>query len=367
MALQADGKIVMAGGTFTDFVLARFLTNGRIDTDFGNAGKVTSNIVSGEQEEALAVAIQPDGKILVAGYTGQAVGPSVIALARYLSTGEPDTTFGVGGEVVSPVIGRAFALALDASGPELKILVAGDVPAAEDMVVARFNANGALDNTFSNDGRVTVDVAGAGDIASNIALLSTGGILLTGGSSTGLTSTSLAKLDANGSLDSAFGTGGKLVLSRQVGEGLAVQSNGKIVLAGKVETLVSPATQTLFEVMRLNSDGTPDSSFGTAGIVDTAVSTRGDAAYAVTVQPDGKIVAAGASSMQVNANFAVVRYDTTGVLDSTFGNGTGILTVDFFSSTDAAESVALQPDGKIVVGGLARDSVDGYGVIRINP
>ena len=97
MALQADGKIVMAGGTFTDFVLARFLANGSVDTGFGNAGKVTSNIVSGEQEEALAVAIQPDGKILVAGYTGQAVGPSVIALARYLSTGEPDTTLITGG------------------------------------------------------------------------------------------------------------------------------------------------------------------------------------------------------------------------------------------------------------------------------
>jgi len=368
MALQADGKIVMAGGTFTDFVLARFLANGSIDTNFGNAGKVTSNIVSGEQEEALAVAIQPDGKILVAGYTGQALGPSVIALARYLSTGEPDTTFGLGGEVVSTVIGRAFAIALDTSGLELKILVAGDDPAAEDMVVARFRSNGSLDPTFNNDGHLTVNVAGAGDIASNIALLPNGGILLSGGGSTGLTSTSLAKLDANGSLDPAFGNGGKLVLEgRQVGEGLAMQSDGKIVLAGKVETLVSPATQTSFEVMRLNTNGTPDSSFGTAGIVDTALSTRGDAAFAVTLQPDGKIIAVGASQIQVNANFAVVRYDTEGALDTTFGGGTGKLTVDFFGSTDVAESVVVQPDGKIVAGGLARDSVDGYGVVRINP
>jgi uncharacterized delta-60 repeat protein len=200
----------MAGGTFADFVLARFLGNGSLDTDFGNAGKVTSNIVSGEQEEALAVAIQPDGKIVVAGYTGQAAGPSVIALARYLPTGEPDGTFGVGGEVVRTVIGRAFAIALDARGPELKILVAGDDPAAEDMIVARFNSNGALDTTFNDDGHLTLNVAGSGDIASNMALLSNGGILLSGGSSTGLVRTSLAKLDANGELDLSFDSDGKL-------------------------------------------------------------------------------------------------------------------------------------------------------------
>ena len=199
-------------------------------------------------------------------------------------------------------------------------------------------------------------------------MLTNGGILLSGGSSTGLTSTGLAQLDANGVLDPGFGAGGRLVLAgRQVGEGLVLQGDGKIVLAGKVETLVSPATQTLFEVMRLTANGTPDSSFGTAGIVDTAVSTRGDAAFAVTVQPDGKIVAVGASSIQTNADFAVLRYDTNGVLDPAFGGGTGMLTVDFFGLTDAAESVAIQPDGKIVAGGLARDSVDGYGVIRINP
>jgi uncharacterized delta-60 repeat protein len=368
MALQADGKIVMVGGTFTDFVLARFLANGNIDSAFGNAGKVVANIVSGEQEEALGVAIQPDGNIVVVGYTGQAVGPSVIALARYLPTGEVDTTFGIGGEVVSTVIGRAFAVALDTRGPELKIVVAGDDPNAEDMVLARFNANGTLDTGFGNQGHLTVNVAGSGDIASNIVLLPTGFILVSGGSSTGLNNTGLARFDPNGVLDSTFGSGGKLVLNgRRLGEGLALQSDGKIVLAGTLETAVSPATLTVFEVMRLTANGTPDSTFGTAGIVDTPVSVRGDAAFAVAVQPDGKIVAAGASSIQANANFAVTRYDTHGVLDSAFGNGTGMLTVDFFGSTDVAESVAVQPDGKIVAGGLARDNVDGYGVVRINP
>jgi uncharacterized delta-60 repeat protein len=87
----------------------------------------------------------------------------------------------------------------------------------------------------------------------------------------------------------------------------------------------------------------------------------------VVVQPDGKIVAAGASSSQTNSNFAVVRYDTNGVLDPTFHAGTGMVVVDFFGFTDVAETVLLQPDGKILLGGLARNNVDGYGLARINP
>lgn len=103
MALQPDGRIVMVGGTFSDFILARFNANGQLDQGFGDNGKVTTNLVAGELEEALGVAIQPDGKILVAGYTGQRVGPSVIALARYDTAGGLDESFGIGGMAISTV------------------------------------------------------------------------------------------------------------------------------------------------------------------------------------------------------------------------------------------------------------------------
>lgn len=255
MALQVDGKIVMVGGTFTDFILARFNGNGSLDASFGVGGRVTTDMVSGQQEEALGVAIQSDGKIVVVGYTRPGLGHN-IALARY---------------------------------------------------------------------------------------------------------------NADGSLDTGFGSGGKLALpGALVGEGLALQRDGKLVLVGSVNVGSGVTASTDFALMRLNSNGSPDDTFGSAGTVTTAISTDRDGALAVALQADGKIVVAGTTS-NINANFAVARYNANGTLDTSFGNGFGVLAVDFFHFTDIAESVLLQPDGKIVVGGLARDDVDGYGLARLNP
>jgi uncharacterized delta-60 repeat protein len=100
--------------------------------------------------------------------------------------------------------------------------------------------------------------------------------------------------------------------------------------------------------------------------VQTSFTDRGDAALGVALQSDGKIVAAGVSSSQLNSNFAVARYESDGDLDTTF-NVDGKLTIDFFGSTDIAENVAIQANGKIVLGGLARNFVDGYGVARVIP
>jgi uncharacterized delta-60 repeat protein len=360
MALQADGKIVMVGGTFTDFVLARFTAGGQLDPGFDGDGKVTTNFVSGEVQEALGVVIQSDGKIVVVGHTGQTVGPTVVALARYDTDGSLDESFGSGGKVISTIAGRAFAVALQSGG---RIVVAGDDPAAGDIMLARFGANGALDTSFGDGGRIFTDVSGNGDIATNLALQSNGAILVSGGSSVGAARTVLARYDADGEPDDTFGDAGELLLSGlQVGEGLAVQSDGKIVLVGKRGSGVDTA----FATMRLNADGSFDDSFGDDGTAATAFSTLGDEALAVTLQGNGKIVVAGRSSLQTNSKFAVARYDANGTLDTTF-NTDGMLTVDFFGFTDFAESVAVQPDGKIVLGGLARDNVDGYGVARIIP
>ena len=117
--------------------------------------------------------------------------------------------------------------------------------------------------------------------------------------------------------------------------------------------------------MRLGADGNPDTTFGTAGTVDTAF-TDSISAGAVTLQGDGKIVVAGSRALSANSNFVVARYNTGGSVDSSFGVG-GNLSIDFFGFTDVGESVLVQPDGKIVVGGLARNNVDGYGLARILP
>jgi uncharacterized delta-60 repeat protein len=365
MAIQPDGKIVMAGGTFASFVLARFNANGSVDTSFGNAGKVSTTMLPTQQQEALGVAVQPDGKIVVVGYTAVPAGPSTFALARYLPSGELDTSFGNGGKITSGVAGRAFAVAIQRS-PETKIVVVGDELDGGDIAVARYNEDVTLDSTFSGDGQLVTNVAGRGDIATNVVLQTDGAILVSGGNSEAQSNSAIARYLPDGSLDATFGVGGLVALpGKRVGEGLAVQHDGKILLVGNADG-ASPATPS-FSVMRLNADGTTDNSFGTAGTVNTSITTRGDEAFSVALQPDRKIVVAGRGSRQTNSNFAVARYNTNGTLDTTFGNGNGFLTFDFFGFSDIAETVAIDRDGKIVLGGLARDNVDGYGLARVNP
>lgn len=362
MALQADGKIVMVGGSTSEFVLARFNADGSPDTGFGNAGRVSTDVVPGGivEEVARAVAIQADGRIVVAGHVRTPGGPFSFVLARYLANGTLDSGFGSAGLVVGPVVGRALAVALQADG---RIVVAGDEPIGQDFRIARYLANGSLDASFGTGGQVTTDIAGGADAARNVLILANGSIVASGDPFGNGTGTGLARYTAAGALDPGFGSGGKVSLpGSRVGEGLALQGDGKLVLVGSAQV----GTVTRFATTRLLANGGVDAGFGTAGTVVTDISGRGDTAQAVTVQPDGRIVVAGRSSLQVNANFAVVRYLTNGAPDTGFANA-GRLTVDFFGFTDAAESVALQADGKIVLGGLARNNVDGYGLARVLP
>lgn len=221
MALQPDGKIVIVGGTFADFILARFNADGSLDASFGVGGKVTTDMVSGQQEEALGVAVQPDGKIVVVGYTR----PGLVfnfALARYNADGTLDATFGSGGKIVSGVAGRAFAVAIQPA--DSKIVVAGDDVAAEDFALARYNANGTLDSSFGSGGKLTTDIGGGANTARNVVLQANGSIVVSGepiGTFTGSDRTDLVRYNANGSLDVSFGAAGKVTLSSaRVGEGL---------------------------------------------------------------------------------------------------------------------------------------------------
>jgi uncharacterized delta-60 repeat protein len=372
MALQADGKIVMVGGLTDRFALARYNGDGGLDMTFGSGGKVTTDIVTDRfsEEAARCVAIQADGKIVVVGYgtiADRPVGSRFgFVLARYDATGALDMTFGTAGTFTNIVIGQAFAVAIQ---PDGKIVVVGTVPVGpsnleNDFVVARFRDDGSLDPSF-HGGLTTTDFALGIDVARNVVLQPDGAILVSGEIQT-VDQTAVARYDAAGNLDMTFGDGGKVVLTGvRVGEGLALQTDGKIVLAGSVDTGTFPAVTSQFALVRLQSNGSPDDAFGTASVVKTAVSDLGDEALAVAVQSDGKIVAAGRSSTQTNSNFALARYTTDGALDTTLA-GTGKLTIDF-GLTDLAESVAVQADGKIVLGGMARANVDGYGLARVSP
>ena len=367
MALQADGKIVMVGGRTSEFVLARFNADGSLDAGFGTGGKVTTDVIVGLAEEsARAVAVQADGRIVVVGFTGVNGRPGRpvenrfdFALARYDANGSLDTSFGSGGLVTSGVIGRAFAVAIQ---PDGKIVVAGVAPATQDFALARYNADGRLDASFGIGGQLTTDIAGGFNLAGNIVLQSNGAIVVSGkpiGTSAALDHTDLVRYDRSGNLDTSFGAGGKVTLNGAlVGEGLALQRDGKLVLVGSAGV----GTTSVFEVMRLNADGSPDTSFGSAGTASTSITTQGATANAVALQGDGKIVVAGQAA---GSDFAVARFNSDGTLDTTFANF-GKLTINFGFS-DSAESVVVQPDGKIVLGGRARNLVDGYGLARINP
>lgn len=381
MALQADGKIVMVGGTFADFVLARFNADGSLDAGFGIDGKVTTDMGSGlRPEEALAVAIQGDGKIVVVGHSAipstppSPILPPTFALARYNADGSLDTGFGAGGRVSGNVNGQAYAVAIQSDG---KIVVAGEFSFAStngndfgDITIARFNPNGTLDAGFgaSGTGQIVTDLGQATNAARNVVVQPNGAIVVSGkpqGSQAGFDHTDVVRYNANGSLDTSFGNAGKLTLAGvDVGQGLARQADGRFVLAGGVTEATVPATAR-FLLRRLNADGSPDTTFGNAGTVDTAF-TESASASGVALQGDGKIVAVGSRAFSANANFVVARYHPDGSVDRGFGSD-GNLQIDFFGFSDIGENVLVQPDGRIVVGGLARNNVDGYGVARINP
>jgi uncharacterized delta-60 repeat protein len=365
MALQADGKIVMVGGRFTDFIFARFNADGSLDAGFGTGGKVITDMVTNEIEEALGVAVQSDGKIVVAGYSD-----ARLALARYNSDGSLDSSFGVGGKVVNGLVGLGNAVAVQ---PDGKIVVAGET--AGDFLLARYNSNGSLDTGFGTAGSLTTDIGGTANRATNIVLESNGNIVVSGGvpkvingdPATPEGHTDVVRYSANGGLDGSFGTGGKLALpATLVGEGLALAPDGKLLLAGSVNVGSGATASTDFALLRLNSNGSPDTTFGSAGTVVTAISNQRDAALALALQADGKIVLAG-STGNSNTDFAVVRYNSNGTLDASFGGGFGVLTVDFFGFTDSAESVLVLPDGRILLGGVVEENSDGYGLARLNP
>jgi uncharacterized delta-60 repeat protein len=363
---------VMVGGRFTDFVLARFNADGTPDTSFGTGGKVTTDIAGGfAQERARAVAIQPDGKIVVAGESSLPSGDLAVALVRYNADGTLDTTFGSGGKAFdTPVRGRAFDLAIL---PDGRMVIAGDAPVANstqdfgDFLLARYTTRGALDGSFGSGGFVVTDMTSRTDLARNVVVQPDGALVVSGDpfGSDPARRTSVARYSANGVLDTSF-AGGKLILAgAYVGRGLALQSDGRIVLVGSMPVPNVPNDFTHFAVMRLNTDGSFDNSFGTEGVMTTSITGLTDVAHAVAIQADGRIVVAGEGNL-VNPNFALARYNTDGTLDTSFAVD-GKLVVDFFGFEDRAENVALQADGKVVAGGLVVNSTNGYGLIRVNP
>ena len=253
------------------------------------------------------------------------------------------------------------------------IVVVGDAIVgfgATDFGVARYDADGVLDPTFgqAGTGKVNTDIAAGVDIAKNVVIEEGGSILVTGtitmGSSSALGHTGLARYTPAGVLDDSLGTDGALSLANiSLGEGLAVQTDGRILVAGYAAVAGHPH----FGVMRLESSGSPDGSFGSMGLATAGFTTQDDYGRDVVVDTEGRILVSGQSSNLSNPNFAVARFTPAGLLDASFDDD-GKFTVDFFDSFDSAENVAVQPDGKVLLGGSAANGTAvRYGLARFVP
>ncbi len=377
LAIQSDGKLVVAGyayiGSTIDFAMARYNTDGSLDSTFGTGGIVTTPI-GASHDYGYALAIQADGKIVVAGFA--TFGTADIAVVRYDTDGSLDTSFGGTGKVTTPIgtgddYGTAIGIQSDG-----KIVVAGSAYMGttnnNDFAVVRYNTDGSLDTSFGSGGKVTTPIGTSSDSGNAVAIQADGKIVVAGSVYMG-TSTrndfAVVRYDTDGSLDTSFGSGGKMITQAgsrdDWGYAVAIQSDSKIVVAGCARTLGSFNQD--FTLVRYDTDGSLDSSFGSGGIVRTPIGTGDDYGYALAIQPSGKLVVAGYAynfTTSVN-NFAVARYNTDGSFDTSFGSG-GKVTTPVGTGTAVARALAIQADGKIVAAGSARPgtTIDDFAVVR---
>ena len=371
VAIQPDGKIVAAGvsdnGSNIDFALVRYNTDGSLDTTFNNTtGKVTTPI-GADNDEAYAVAIQPDGKIVAAGYSDNGSNLE-FALARYNTNGNLDTTFNTTGKVTTTIGTDDNVADAVAIQPDGKIVAAGwsDNGSNAHFTLVRYDTNGSLDTSFGTGGKVTTPIGTDKDVAIAVAIQPNGKIVAAGYSDNGGNwDFALVRYNIDGSLDASFGTGGKVTTPIGTGQDIAyavaIQPDGRIVAAGNS---LNGSNYDDFALARYNINGSLDATFNTTGRVTTPIGTYDDYAYDVAIQPDGKIVAAGYSYNGSNYVFALVRYNTDGNLDTSFGTG-GRVVSPIGSGEDQALAVAIQPDGKIVAAGYSYNgSNDDFAVAR---
>jgi uncharacterized delta-60 repeat protein len=360
MRLQTNGAVVVAGQGANirnhDILIARMNRDGTFDTTFSTDGITRYNGVADGEDSGNAVALQPDGKIVVAGTSFNGRNNDALVL-RFAADGGLDLSFSEDGAVrfkgkANPE-DAANAVALQ---PDGKIIVAGTIfnGANNDVLVLRLSPRGKFDATFNGDGVVTFNSGLDGsDIARAAAVQADGRIVVAGASFNGTNNDVLVlRLNAGGNPDTTFSGNGIVRFNGaadgdDIGHAVALQPDGKIVVAGTSFN----GLHTDVIVVRFMSDGTPDGTFGVGGAA-VYDSGRDDAGRAVAVQPDGRIVVAGTSFNGLNNDALVLRFTAAGLLDTTFSSD-GVVTYNSpAQGNDAANAVTLQADGKIVVAGI---------------
>ncbi len=357
LVVQPDGKLVVAGVCLSGgngvFCLARYTADGSLDPAFGSGGKVITSISSNGDNTARAIALQPDGKLVAAGYCYN--GSNVdFCLARYNTNGSLDASFGNNGTVVTAIGSgddNANALTLQ---PDGKLVAAGTCAAGSNtsFCLARYNANGSLDTSFNGSGTVVTPAGSGYDYGYALAVQADGKLVAIGSCYNGSNyDFCLVRYNANGGLDTSFNGSGKVVTvigsSHDNAYALAVQPDRKLVVAGACWN----GSNNDFCLARYNADGSLDTGFNASGKLMTPIGNGADFAYALAVQPDGKLVAAGTcQNSGNNYDFCLARYNADGSLDASL-NASGKLMAPIGADFDFAYALALQPDGKLVAAG----------------
>jgi len=377
LALQPDGKLLVLGG----LQIQRYNTDGSLDTTFGSGGTAKIVTLGNGLDEMKSIALQPDGKIVVAGSTSPPTGFNFdFMTARFNANGTPDANFGTGGKVLTEFDGlndQAKAVMIQ---PDGKIVVAGQaqlgtfVSADQDFAVVRYLADGTPDPTFGGgDGKATITVGGKSDFVNAAALQPDGSIVVVGrvftDNGSGNSDMGIARFLPSGDIDTTFGTqhgtvridfneGGVVPANFDGGDwdealDVLVQPNGKILIGGY--TIHSGVFRGA--LLRLQSSGVIETQFG---LVNTDSIEK---AAGIALQADGKVIAVGRG----NSDFGIARFTSGGAVDASFDSD-GKLLVDFFSGLDTPNDVLIQPDGKIVAAGVAKNGAGGgLGIVRVVP
>jgi uncharacterized delta-60 repeat protein len=328
--------------------VVRYNPNGSIDSAFANNGIYKPYIGNDRNDGACAVIIQPDNKILIGGVTSVSIHDRIF-LIRLNSNGTPDNSFGINGKVITQLATEevCYCMALQ---PDGKIIVGGAEYGGGNGrgLVLRFNSNGSIDNTFQKF--LAQAVPSEETYFSSVKLQPDGNIVAVGTivSTTGKDEILLLRLSSTGTLDNTFGVAGKVIATFDKGceriHDMAIQTDGKIILAGE-------ANFSAWEMilLRYTNSGELDTTFGTRGLVYVSNLHSQIVATSVAIQKNGKILMAGGVALSTT-DFALRRFTNSGIPDSSFGTGGKVYT-DFSDSSDGASAMVIQANGKIVLAG----------------
>ncbi len=358
LIVQPDQKIVIAGSARIDgdykATLIRFNTDGTYDNSFGNAGIANSSEFGNYSNQSRPLTIQPDGKLIHVCVTG-VYGEYNFLVSRFNTDGTLDTDFNGSGTVEKSVFsGDDYANSI-ALQPDGKIIVVGMGEPIGDffnMVAIRLNADGSMDNSFNGNGIFTTYMGDADSYIFDVTVQPNGKILLLCEQYVSGTTTDpvLIRLNADGSYDTSFGDNGiaKFIISNGFDyvTQFALQPDGKVLVVGNT------AAGNYYDVfiLRVGDTGAPDNTFGTAGIVISHVSDNKNWAESIMLADDGKILVGGyyTNETTLDNDGMVLRFTPDGFPDPTFGDN-GVATIDAYDYR--IENIELQADQKIVVSG----------------